>query len=748
MDPNDQKESRYQRWYIWTQRKGGVDDRDDVSDESEVESEGSNDSHSFDSENSDGTAAGSDAEMQDSQGSNEGNPIQGNDVENHHDNLHPQPENNDDNYVNLNEFEEGEGDPEVNEEVHGIGSEGSEGTDAIEDGDEEMENVDPQSDHSDENNINLNEFGEGEEHLEVIEEVNAMDEGSEDLNATDEEHEEEEIELVNEEEGINFDNASLGGSDLEDREQEINLGVGPRNLGIDAESGSERGGSSESEEEDDEPNVGNLDDELLSARVTFRQSLLTVLSLAFKHKLTGVCVADLLSVIELHCARDNVALRTLYKFKTYFSMIGKENVTCHYYCSVCEVPLASEDSVCEQCNGQHPTGYFVAFPFLSQLQSMYLRPGFKEGLQFKTNRVKKNVNNIEDIYDAAVYQEQVINGFLADPDNISFFMYFDGVAIFKNSKFSIWPLYMSINELRYKDRVKKENIVLSGLWFGNTKPNPNLFLSPLVQEMSNFENEGVDFRLPYNGSVRVRGKIIGAVADLPAKALFMRIVQFNGIHSCSNCMSSGARYYLGGNTIQVYPYTRNFELRRNEDMVDFANMAVVARQQDPDATVYGVKGPTLMYALLPNLINCMGSDVMPGTFLGIMKTKMELWFSSEHAGNPYNISASVNLVDARLKKIKPPQSCTKVPRSIKKEIGLFKAADYKLFMLVYSLPVLLGILPAVYWEHHCKLVSAISLLSQESVSHDQIDVAEELFHTYVHDFQQLYGIRYVGLNVH
>lgn len=54
------------------------------------------------------------------------------------------------------EFEEGEGAPEENEEVHGMGSEGSEGTDAIEDGDEEMENVDPQSDHSDENNINLN----------------------------------------------------------------------------------------------------------------------------------------------------------------------------------------------------------------------------------------------------------------------------------------------------------------------------------------------------------------------------------------------------------------------------------------------------------------------------------------------------------------------------------------------------------------------------------------------------------------
>lgn len=515
-----------------------------------------------------------------------------------------------------------------------------------------------------------------------------------------------------------------------------------------ADDNSEHSGS-DSEQEDDEVDQ-NIDDEPLhaGARVTFRESLLAILCFALKHKLTGVCVADLLSLIELHCGADSIALKTLYKFKKYFSMIGKQNINCHYFCSGCEVSLATENSVCQQCDGRHRVAHFIGFPIMTQLQSMYSRPGFKESLQFKANRVKKNANNIEDIYDGAIYQEQVTNGFLANPNNISFFMYFDGVAIFKNSKFSIWPIFLSINELNYKERVKKENVVLAGLWFGKSKPNTNLFLSPLLEKMSDFENNGVEFQLPNDQRILVKGKILGAVADLPAKAQFMRIVQYNGLHSCSNCMSSGGRLDVGDSTVQVFPYSRDFELRNNGDMVNFANLAYIARQQDPEATVYGVKGPTLLFSLLPNMINCMGIDVMHGVSLGIMRTVTELWFSSKHTGSPFSIADHVNIVDARLMRIKPPQNCQKMPRSIKKELALFKAADYKLFLLTYSLPVLLGILPAVYWEHHCKLVSAISLLSQESVSHEQIDVAEELLHNYVKDFEQLYGLRYLGLNLH
>ncbi|KAK3910720.1 Histone-lysine N-methyltransferase, H3 lysine-4 specific [Frankliniella fusca] len=287
-----------------------------------------------------------------------------------------------------------------------------------------------------------------------------------------------------------------------------------------------------------------------------------------------------------------------------------------------------------------------------------------------------------------------------------------------------------------------------GLWFGERKPNPNLFLNPLVDQMGTLETEGAEMPLAGGGNIRVRAKIIGAVADLPAKALFMRMCQYNGRHSCFNCLSSGGRYDLGNITIQVFPYSRNYEPRIQDDMIDFAERALEARQQDPDATVYGVRGPTLMLPLLPNIVECLGIDIMHGVFLNLMRTLLRLFFENEYPNEPFNIAPFVNIVDVRLKNIKPPSSFQRLPRSIKKELALHKASDLKYLMMYYSLPVFLGILPLRYWLHHSKLVSAISLLCQESVSQGQINSAEEQLHSYVSDFQLLYGVRHVGLNLH
>ncbi|KAK3930290.1 Sodium/potassium/calcium exchanger 1 [Frankliniella fusca] len=573
------------------------------------------------------------------------------------------------------------------------------------------------------------------------------------------------------------------GEEEEDEEQEeapSEAGDGER---VESEAsghseGSDQEGDSdvvgEEEEEDEEENFDIHDNRPLynGARITLKQSATAILTFALTHNLSGVCIDDLLSLISLHCGPDNLCIKSLHLFKKYFAMLGQEHIVRHYYCSVCESLLPSKDSLCATCaqnnlnrneeNEADPDNpdanenenkskalYFIEFSLTRQLQNLYKRPGFIESLQFKTIRVKKNLHNIEDLYDGNMYLESTDEGFLSNPNNISFTMYFDGVSIFKSAKFSIWPIYLSINELKYKDRIKKENVIIAGLWFGKTKPNPNLFLKPLWDKMQVFQNNGVELRLPNAQIVRVKGRVLIAVGDLPAKALFMRLIQYNGSHSCFCCLSSGAQLEVGPrSSVHVFPYVRNLLLRQNAEMQDFADQAVIARQTDPKAVVYGVKGPTLMSAFLPDLIRCMAIDPMHGIFLGLTKTLMNLWFSTEYSGYPFSICGLIDIVDDRLKKIKPPDQFQRVPRSIKLELALFKASDYKNMFFYFSVVVLLGILPDPYWEHHCKVVSAVALLSQESVSPEEIDTADELLHMYVRDFEGLYGLRYMGLNVH
>ena len=73
---------------------------------------------------------------------------------------------------------------------------------------------------------------------------------------------------------------------------------------------------------------------------------------------------------------------------------------------------------------------------------------FLEKLNYRFNRTKSCPEAIEDIYDGELYQMLFKEGsFLYDPNNLSFLANTDGVAIVRSSGASVWPVYLTINEL-------------------------------------------------------------------------------------------------------------------------------------------------------------------------------------------------------------------------------------------------------------------------------------------------------------
>ena len=84
---------------------------------------------------------------------------------------------------------------------------------------------------------------------------------------------------------------------------------------------------------------------------------------------------------------------------------------------------------------------YTRFKFLTD-------PEFVSGLRHRFQRRKQAEENIEDVYDGNLYKDQFQNGgVLSQPFNMSFKLNTDGVAVFKSSKFGVWPLFLSINEL-------------------------------------------------------------------------------------------------------------------------------------------------------------------------------------------------------------------------------------------------------------------------------------------------------------
>ena len=61
-------------------------------------------------------------------------------------------------------------------------------------------------------------------------------------------------------------------------------------------------------------------------------------------------------------------------------------------------------------------------------------------------------NSRSDIYDGAVYQQFVKNGFLANKFNISLLFNTDGISVFRSSAFAFWPLLLLVNELPFQMR--------------------------------------------------------------------------------------------------------------------------------------------------------------------------------------------------------------------------------------------------------------------------------------------------------
>lgn len=400
------------------------------------------------------------------------------------------------------------------------------------------------------------------------------------------------------------------------------------------------------------------------APLTMGQSMLMILTLFMKHNLTQTCLADIIDCINLHCIADNLQRNSLYKFKTYFDFNLEETFRKHYYCSICLKYLESANDRCVTCTAKTEASYFVELPFLNQLEEMYKRDGFYDSLQHRFFR-QVPPDTVDEVYDGNIYKQRAEPGdFLASTSNISLGWYSDGVPVFKSSKVSMWPLYLTINELPFELRMKRENILLAGIWFGPKKPAANYFLREFLEIFATFFNNGYQMYCPgRRDAINVKGLLLFGACDLPAKAEFLNLVQFNGKYGCPNCLNPGETFFFQrdgdpennqrlGHT-HVYPYNRNFVLRTTAESIAQGLAALAAGSPN-----MGIKGPCALANIMPNYITATGIYRMHGVDGGIIKKLIKLWFTTEYSKEPFSLTRPKNLVglfDDYLQNIKPPK---------------------------------------------------------------------------------------------
>ncbi|XP_044582705.1 uncharacterized protein LOC123263800 [Cotesia glomerata] len=619
-------------------------------------------------------------------------------------------------------------------------------------------NVDHVINDNDVNNARLNEQVNQVNAYEV-EGAENVDEAADDIQDIPEESDQDETDeeilnrndIIEESDQDEIDEEILNRNDIIEESDQDEIDEEVLNRNEENEDSEDEVESDSDEEEDDE--FRNLDYEQLlypGAPLTVSQSMTLILSLLTRHNVTQTCLGDIIAVINSHCNHNNnnCFKNSLHKFRKFFSLSkkGKIKKKKHFYCSICQKNLKTENEVCDNCESTK-TAYFVELPIKSQLKELYRRPGFYECLQQRFHPDVDDDDNphIDDVYKGSLYQKFIEIGFLADRNNISLTWYTDGIPVYKSSKVSMWPVYLSINELPFAERTKRENeLLLLGLWFGSEKPNANNYFNKFYKQLKNL-SEGIQITLADNQIIEVKAVLLIGTCDVPAKCQFFNFTYFMGSYGCPSCLWPGETYHLppdGSSHTHVYRYTLDPQIRTSRKCVTFARLAL-----NDGSPHMGVKGPCALSKLMPDFIVGTAIDQMHCVFGGVVKKLLSLWFDPSNRGEPYSLIDMSNIINNRLINIKPPSFVHRMPRSTE-DLVHWKASELKNWFFYYALPVMQEVMQQEYLEHFSLLVAGIALLNLDSITNAEINMASNFLHKFVREFENLYGLKNCSINLH
>ena len=86
--------------------------------------------------------------------------------------------------------------------------------------------------------------------------------------------------------------------------------------------------------------------------------------------------------------------------------------------------------------------------------------------------------------------------------------------------------------------------------------------------------------------------------------------------------------------------------------------------------------------------------------------------------------------------------------AIEKDLSYWKASELQSWLLFYSLPLVLHVLPPLYFHHFALLVCAMHILLSKEITDMECGAAEEMLQDFCMFLPELYGIRNCTMNAH
>ncbi|KAJ8685445.1 hypothetical protein QAD02_021238 [Eretmocerus hayati] len=232
-----------------------------------------------------------------------------------------------------------------------------------------------------------------------------------------------------------------------------------------------------------------------SVHATNCEILLAVLKYALKYSLSQTAVADLFKLICVLLGVDDLPTSRYLMDKLFNNVDG---VVYHACCPECKKYVSKFDQstrtlTCPTCNFVIEVRSPTYNQFFAIIDPRYEIAHLLES-NWETYQANLRKDRESGVYSDITDGERYIKFLLSLPKDvrykfISMMFNTDGVALYKSSNFSVWPIQCVINELPYA--VRTASPITCGIWFGKDEPDMRIFLKVFVLKMNELAEEGV-----------------------------------------------------------------------------------------------------------------------------------------------------------------------------------------------------------------------------------------------------------------
>ncbi|KZS03114.1 Uncharacterized protein APZ42_034224 [Daphnia magna] len=295
------------------------------------------------------------------------------------------------------------------------------------------------------------------------------------------------------------------------------------------------------------------------------------------------------------------------------------------------------------------------------------------------------------------------------------------------------------NELPYW--LRRSNILLFAIWYGNKKPSSGPFLEASISELQQLGTKGVQFN---QRTYLVKPLIL--TTDSMARRVFLNGSTFRGDCGCDFCLHPGEMIKIGRESTRVYPEpTSNPTFApRTVEKHECDLMTVLGTGK----RLNGIKGPSPFLVLLDfDYVQAQVPDYLHCVCHGGIKFLVALWTETKYFKQPWYLDERKwAILNARLMQIKPHYEITWTSSPLS-DISQWKASNFRGFALYYF-TALEDLLPKVYFHHFLCLIYDIQVLLQEEVTVNLVLDVDFFLQHFVRDAEVSYRQKNMRFNFH